>query len=406
MRELRIRLGSSRNANSADHLWREAGGPPRSERPWSGSLPEADRHVVFVPPERATVVEITPPPLSPRKLEQALPWLVEAQLIEAVEHYELVRQEAGSGLLRVVALERDWLAEVRRQLAAIGHGEVDWVLAGTHWRLPDGDWAIRAEGEQVLLALGGSRVIAAATATLNETLRSLLGAEGSTGVRRPAAIHHLGLDASALAAMEPVAAGAGISLVAATANELPDEFDGDVTGAPTLFAQRRSALRKAFGELASWPRWRAAAIIVALLVGVELVAPLLRWGQLAFEEKQLREAATSLFRDVAGERAVVVDPWLQMRRLDQGVQHAQGRAVADDLLPLLDTVARLMPAGVGPASEVRFAERRLELVFIGDAAPAVEAALPELIQALRAKGWKALGESDAAARLTLRVERA
>lgn len=408
MRELRIRLGTGRSANAADHFWRDADGAPGSERPWGGGLPEAERTVVIVPAERATVVALAPPPLSERKLAQALPWLVEAQLIEPVEHYELLRigGPAGDGLLCIVALERDWLAEVRRQLSAVRQGDVEWVLAGSYWRLPAGSWGLRVDGDRALLSMGGTEVIAAASATLADTLRALVSGGGDSAGRRPREIRCLGLDLEAREAIAGALSGTSVALVEAPDRDLPDAFDADLPQAPVLFAQRRSALRQAFTDLLAWPRWRAAAGVLAVLAAVEVLAPLIRWGQLRLEENRLRDSATAVFREVAGERAVVVDPWLQMRRLDQGSQHAQGRAVADDLLPMLDAVTRLLPDGIGPASEVRYSERTLEMVFGGEAARAVSASLPALTDALRAKGWKCQGETDAASRLTLRVERA
>ena len=407
MRELRIRLPVSRGALRADHLWRFADAAPGSERPWSGSLPEADRYCVFVPPERAILVELTPPPMSARKLEQAIPWLLEAQLIEPVEHYEFVRlppATVNDGRLRLVVLEKDWLAEVRRHLATIGHGEVDWMLAGSQWRLPDATWAIRGDGERALIAASDGRVLlAVADDGVAEAMRALLAEGGERRGKRPTTIWHAGISVAAQAALAELATELELALVGVDGTELPDEFDADVESATVLLRQRRSAMGKAVSGLLRWGPWRAAAVVLALWAGLEVLAPVVRWGQLSAEASRLRDASTELFRSTAGSRAVVVDPWLQMRRLDLDRQHARGLAVADDFLPLLDAVSVLVPITAGRTSELRYSERALEMVFTGEAADSAARWGPEALAALAAKGWRAELQREGEGSTRLRV---
>lgn len=413
-RELRIQLGARREVHAADHLWRSADAPRGSELPLHGVPPDADRYLVLLPPERAVLFEVDRPRAGERQLADALPFLVEERLAEPLERYVIValpaEPDAQPGArLRVVALEKDWLAEVRQQLAAIHEGELRWVLAGSQWRLPAGVWALRFDGEHALAALGQAIPAALAASAAIGALRARLSEAqaGAAGPLRsgPAAIWLHGASAAQRSALESVAADAGIALQEVGDAVLPSALDGDYAAAPVVFRQLRSPLRRALGEWRSLAPWRAALLVLAVFAVVEVAGLLARWAQLAGEARSLRAGSVELFRAIAGPQAAVVDPALQMRRLHHAALHATGQPTPDDFLPLLNALSAVFPLPGVAADEIRYAAGRLEIVLPAGALAAAPGGAAALEDGLRRAGWQATLEASPGGPVRLKVGR-
>jgi hypothetical protein len=405
MRELRIQLGARRAAPPGDHLWRFATAPAGSEVPWHGRLPAAERCLLIIPAERVTLLEVDLPAISARQLKQALPYLAEGHLIEPVERYELLRWpgERDSGRLRLLAFEKDWLAEIHRQVGSIDQGTVDWVMAGTQWRLPQGVWGLRGDGERLLLRCGEARCLPLAPEALPALLALLLDEARAGGPARPAALWHCGLTAERREALRAALLPHRVEAVEVGDDELPPAIAGDYSQAPVVFRQTHSSLRRALFELMAWQRWKQAMIVAAAIALLEVGGPLIQWARLSAELADLRTQSTAAFRSVAGATAVVVDPWLQLRRLYRSLRHAKGEGVSDDFLPLLDRLTLLLPESGLVASEIRYEHGMLDLILAGPAMRDPKAWFPRLREALAAAGFQAVLAAEPEGRGTLRV---
>lgn len=383
--EIRILLGSARASVANDHVWSFGHRPPGEDVAprLLDELPTAQRYLVIVPCQRVALFRVTVPVGPRRKVREALPFLLEDRLAEPIERYEIWPLDLTTdeeGMIWLAVLERDWLAGVRTALARIRHGELRWVVAGWGWPTAPA-WQLRVEGEQTILNRHGIDPITVPTSTLLETIDLALGQSS-----QPRAIHY---DAS----REPTIAEQLKSFCAArnlAVQEviLPAALNADYTRCPhSLLKQTRSPLRREWESVFSfsaWPRWRPLAWCVGGWIAVELVALFLHWGLLSYEHRRLNNEATTLYREIAGPQATIVNPLLQMRRTFQDRRHIEGKQAPDDFLPLLTGVSTLLPSSVKQIAELGYEKGRLKI-----SVPAqIGASLAHLSKTLREAGWK------------------
>ena len=382
MSTVRIVLSSARNAVATDHLWQQEGSAAHPAL--LDSLPTADRYQVVVPPERIRLCCPTIPAGPQRKALAALPFLIEEQLAEPLEHYEIValpQLPASQGKIWLAALERDWLATSRAALASITQGEIDWVVEGWQWPVRD-TWSLRLEGQRTLLSRGGPDRVALPTAWL---IPALTAAHGTSRIDTlELAVIASDNAASAAAALSHWCAEHQIALREVSANELADVWGGRFDTVPwRLFEQRRSSLRRTWQTLRQPASWRLAGGLIALALVVELVGALVWWGVLAQRINTDRAASVAVFREMAGPTAVVVDPLLQARRLLQTQRHAAGLPVERDFLPLLAALGEQLPAGIPSPTEIQYDAQRLRLTYAKASTPTLQT----FATRLRSTGW-------------------
>jgi type II secretion system protein L len=403
--EVRILLGAARASSAHDHVWCRSGDSVELAPRLLDELPPAERYLVIVPCQRASLFCVPMPPGPRRKVEEALPFLVEERLLEPVERYEvwpLWPAAAGAGdKLWLAVLERDWLAGVRAALGRIGSGEVRWVLAGWGWESGEVNidaaaasapmWQLRADGDGVTFNANGIDPRLLPLAGLAEFLA--LAWTQAAPAERPNELRFAVADAATAAGLEVFCKTHQIS---ARALSLPDPLRADYDACPhSLLRQTRSPWRREWSALFSrtaWRRWRPAAYAALALLGLELAAPALSWGLLSIEQGRLQSEATALYRELAGAQATVVNPLLQMRRAFQNRRHADGKSAPDDFIPLLAGVSSVLPANLRQFSELAYDNARLRIVV--PAAPG--ASLNSVSQTLRDAGWavKASATSD------------
>ncbi len=95
----------------------------------------------------------------------------------------------------------------------------------------------------------------------------------------------------------------------------------------------------------SWlPDLRPAAIMLALMAGLQFFGTVADWALLAHEKNRLDAQMTQLFRTSFPDANVVVDAPLQMDRKLADLKHAAGLPAPGDFLPLLSLVARPLAA--------------------------------------------------------------
>lgn len=397
--EVRILLGAARASSAHDHVWCRTGDSAELGLRLLDELPPAERYLVIVPCQRVSLFCVPMPAGPRRKVEEALPFLVEERLLEPVERYEVLAlwpaAPGAADKLWLAVLERDWLAGVRNALGRIGSGEVRWVLAGWGWEGGEGAagstdaaavsapvWQLRADGNAAIFNARGIDPRLLPLAGLAEFL-ALAWAQ-ATPAERPGELRFDVADAATAAALEDFCK---THQLRARPLSLPDPLRADYDACPhSLLRQTRSPWRREWSALfsrAAWPRWRPAAYAALALLGLELAAPALSWGLLSIEHSRLRNEATALYRELAGAQATIVNPLLQMRRAFQNRRHADGKSAPDDFVPLLAGVSSILPANLRQFSELGYENARLRIVVPA----AAGASLNSVSQSLRDAGW-------------------
>lgn len=377
----------------------------RAGRASLGLLPRAGATVLIVAARDLLLLAAPLPPLKGQKLRQALPNVVEDQLIQDPQTCHIaVDPVALEGGRRVVAIiDRGWFRFVLSAFAASGHRNVKAVPAMRCLPLA----AVTPEPADAAAAspLALDPFIAGVLGHVVSTAPALLG-EVAAPVAAPAAAAasspHVEI---AIARGEHSALGEGLALPAAAVMQTLAALAGDHPGAlytlsdlpgdePRLTAApatgafhgaqvlpfeqfARNALACRFDlcqfEFAAQPwrldratmrRLRVPIALVAASVIVSIIGVNAQWLQLARQRDAIRAQETELLLNAFPKTTVVLDAPDQMARQLERVKVAAGELSPTDFLSLTDGLARsLGPVPVNGIAALDYRDRRLEVTF-------------------------------------------
>ena len=296
---------------------------------------------------------------------QALAFALEEQLLTEPENtHVVVLRRFPDGLYAVAALDRIWLEDTLRALAAAGLSPqkarpetllVPWVEGS--WSLVwDGSHGFVRTGAYAGFALDGD----ASGAPL--PLRLAL-AEGRRQGGLPARIvFYLGESTH----LPGWAADLGVETVQAP----PWRWQH-----AALRDDGSNLLQGPFTVSTGAPPWlrelRPAAVVLGLIGLLHLGAGVTDWARLEREQAALRAEMNGLFLQAFPEARVVVDAPLQMRRNLEDLRRLHGALAGDDFLSLLADAAGVL-TGAGELQALDYQRGRLvaDLRLRADTTPA------------------------------------
>ena len=132
-----------------------------------------------------------------------------------------------------------------------------------------------------------------------------------------------------------------------------------------LLAARNAGLKTMLSRI-DWRLWKgvgalAGAVLAALVVGINL-----QWLQMRAEASGLQNAIRARFHD-AFPNAAMVDPVLQMRRNINDLRLKSGRPGPDDFVPLLARFAQAVgERGPGTIEALEFREGTMKIRFVDE----------------------------------------
>jgi general secretion pathway protein L len=311
-------------------------------------------------PRDVTLLSPELPALSGARLLQALPNVVEDQLLQDAAACAIVPGPALDGTRRLVAvIDRAWLeftvgAFERRGMRvraawpaqlAVPWSEPIWSIGCVHGAL-----ALRT-GESDGLGWTAGDDPDFRTEAIVALLETAL-----AGRVRPPAVAAWVDDASWQGPLERAAARL----------ELPIEISAlpvPTSGVIDLLAGRAAAGKRMLAAFdpRAWrlPAGLALACVLAALIGLNL-----HWVQLASEKDALRRGLEASFRGAFPSAQVVVDPLLQMTRQVAALRAGSGQTGPEDFGPLLERFATAVgPGGVDALAGVEFREGRMKVRF-------------------------------------------
>lgn len=339
------------------------------------ALPALKQVTLVFDARDVNLLRVTVPPLSPARVQQALPNLVEDLLLQDAQACACAIGPRGDDTPQrlVAVIDRAWLEFV------IGAFERRGIRVQAAWPA------------QLALPIGAGQI---ALACLNDGLA--LRTQATDGIGWSAGA---GADARAEAivcALDAVASpadprGAPETPIPASpvrrrivvfvedgswqapVLEAAARADVDVdvralafpVAAPVdlLSARAGTAARRWLADV-DWRAWRlpaaaAAAAVVAALVGLNL-----HRAALADESDRLRASIEQRYRDAFPGTQVIVDPVLQMQRSVASLRARAGQSGPDDFVPLLARFSRVLGAQATDAmASVEFREGRLRVRF-------------------------------------------
>ncbi|CAB3712253.1 type II secretion system protein GspL [Paraburkholderia rhynchosiae] len=405
----------------------KSGRTQRAGRSALALLPRAASTVLMVAARDLLMMPATLPPLRGPKLRQALPNIVEDQLIQDPQtcHIAVDPQPVGAGRQVLAIIDRGWFRFICEAFSAAGHRSLRAVpvtrclpdaavpeapvevaetvsagepaLAGAGASPRD---AARADSAANVLAGAAPEVVPMVAAVLGAVVQTapamlLEGAVGSgmprveLAIARGAQGEGLAVPANAVnATLGALAGAARVSLYMLTevpGNEpslgasSPAGLAAHVHGAsPLPFEQlARRALACRFDlcqfEFASQP-WRLdratlrrLRLPVLLAVGALVVATIganVQWLMLSRQRDAISTQMTELLLNAFPKTTVVLDAPDQMSRQLQQLRVAAGELSPDDFLSLADGLARsLPPVPVNGIAALDYHDRRLDVTF-------------------------------------------
>lgn len=392
----------------------KSGRTQRAGRSALALLPRASSTVLMVAARDLLMMPATLPPLKGPRLRQALPNIVEDQLIQDPQtcHIALDPQPLGKGRHLLAIVDRGWFRFICEAFASAGHRSVRAVpvtrclppppVAATP--LEDAEVASDALKPAVAAKLAAglpiappSPVVAAVLGTVVSTAPALLAeiAPDSSTTRVELAIARgmqgegLAVPATAVnATLAALSGDAPVLLYLLT--EVPGNEPGMGSSAQAKLAAQvsgtrpfpfeqlaRRALECRFDlcqfEFATQPwrldratlrRLRLPALLAAAALVVAIVGANVQWMMLAHQRDAINTQMTELLLNTFPKTTVVLDAPDQMSRQMQQLRVAAGELSPDDFLSLAAGLARsLGPVPVNGIAALDYHDRRLDITF-------------------------------------------
>jgi general secretion pathway protein L len=386
------------------------GEPQRVGRAALGLLPRANATVLIVAARDTLLLAAAVPPLKGPRLRQALPNVVEDQLIQDPQtcHIAVDPMPLADGRRVVAVIDRGWFRYLRDGFAAAGHRNVKAVPAMRCLPVPPVVVPVAAEGEAAPAETTPTPMpltpfIAGLLGHVVSTAPALMG-EIATPAHAPMPLMEI-----AIARGERAALGEGLALseesiataLGALAGDHPAsvytlvDLPGDeprlaslrganraapgVVGAQPLGfeALARNALASRFDlcqfEFAAQPwrldratmrRLRVPIALVAASIIVSIIGVNVQWLQLSRQRDAISAQMTELLLNAFPKTTVVLDAPDQMSRNLDRLRTASGELSPSDFLSLADGLARsLGPVPVNGIAGLDYRERHLEVTF-------------------------------------------
>jgi general secretion pathway protein L len=402
----------------------KSGRTQRAGRSSLALLPRASSTVLMVAARDLLMMPTTLPPLRGPKLRQALPNIVEDQLIQDPQtcHIAVDPKPLAGGKQMLAIIDRGWFRFICEAFAAAGHRSLRAVPVtrclpqAVSPDVPAEVAELVSAGEpgvggaaQVATSLPGvAPVVAPGVASVMPMVATVLGPVVQTApalllesvvdsgaprvelaIARGVQGEGLAVPATAVnATLAALAGAAPVSLYMLTelpgnepslAAKSPARLAAHIHGAsPLPFEQlARRALECRFDlcqfEFASQP-WRLdratlrrLRLPVLLAVGALVVAIVgmnVQWLMLAHQRDAINTQMTELLLNTFPKTTVVLDAPDQMSRQLQQLRVAAGELSPDDFLSLADGLARsLAPVPVNGIAALDYHDRRLDVTF-------------------------------------------
>jgi len=311
---------------------------------------------VWTPPSDSLLTRVTLPTRSRAKIQQALPFALEEQIIGEPEqlHFSYRIQEDNSLAVAVTSRARmqSWLSH----LTAAGLRPTGFCPAILALPLDAGSWSVAFLENDMWVRTGTNSGFTCASTTdvppsmlaiaLREAQEKQSAPLGLTLIHPPA-----GFDQKAWTTQLKLPVNV----------QKQDFWTGYHESVPALnLLQGSFAPSRQMQEMI--PGLRPAAIMLAIWLVGSLGFNLWEWWNLKNTHEHLRQEMTKVFRQAFPDAQVVVDPALQMQRLLGELQGKGGKSTQADALPLLGSIAPVMQAHPQiKLRSIQYGESRLTL---------------------------------------------
>ncbi|MEN9314996.1 MAG: Cholera toxin secretion protein epsL [Pseudomonadota bacterium] len=357
------------------------------------ALPDAKSLALVFDARDVTLLRIVPPPLSGKRLAQAIPNLLEDLLLQDPATCAVALGPAMSGGERLVAvIDRAWFEFALGAFERRGFRiEAAWP-AQLLLPVSPANWSVRASDDVLVLRTSGTDGFGwtlpgepeEREAAIADALQAAM-----SGGDRPARVDALAPQADDAAMLGRVLAGLGVPSSAVPAF-VPDRSPVD------LLAARSGTAGSRWMAGVDWRAWRTPAAMGLACLFAFLAGLNLHWAALSRERAELRARMETVFRETFPAAQVVIDPVLQMQRQVADLRLGAGRSGPADFLPLLVRFSEALGPGMRDGfASIDYRDGRLKARPLG-AGGLDEPAREALRAAGRQRGLKIDFEGEAA----------
>ncbi len=305
-----------------------------------------------------TLITAAVPPLSGKRLRQALPNVVEEYLLQDPARCLIVPGPVLSDGQRVIGvIDNGWVDSV---LAAFKqHGISVEALWPAQLVLPwnEGQWSMMVADDHLTVRTGEWTGSGWAAGESEEAHReTALGLLTGKMLGAPAEKIQVWLaDESWRRTLK--------TAVRPSDTHLDFEPVPVIRSAPLdLLSAKTGGLKNSLSRI-DWRLWRGVGVLLAALLVVALLGLNLHWLQLRSEANDLQAAVRARFKD-AFPNAVMVDPVLQMRRSVGELRLKSGRPGPEDFVPMLARFSQAVGSrGQGNIEALEYREGALKIRF-------------------------------------------
>ncbi len=325
------------------------------------------------------------PPLSAQKLAQALPNIVEDQLLQDASQVAIaLGDRAGDGQRQLAIADRNWLEQVK------GAFERRGVKVSSIWpaqlALPQRDerWTLAATSQGLTIKTGACALGWPGGSSNQERLVALHGLFDTIALQDRVAASDVGIDAVVddsewTEVLNEFAQQRGLQFDIFSLPR-PQAATADLAAAAAGRVGKISGNQKMNWSQWRWPLWLAALCCLALVAGLNLM-----WFKLEREKRDLTLDAEQTFRAAFPKTTAVVQPRLQAQRLVSDLRRASGQSGADDFSVLIKRLSEGMDAvAIDSMALVDYRNTQLRVKFqpgYADTAPAREQLKQSLLKA-------------------------
>jgi general secretion pathway protein L len=268
-------------------------------------------------------------------LKQALPHLVEDQLMSDPAESILVASASQDGVRTVAAMRRDALLALANYLRAAGARDV--IALPAQLCLPlQADCAHAVVLENHLhaeLMLRMSEHAALGLPVLSDHIEQVpTDALQTLQALWPQGVLTVHVDRHALPAFQ-IALAAQPELHART-SLATHQWQHWIDGTKAVTLNLLSALQPQMQQPLDWRAWRWPLVLGAAMLSINVVGVNLQWWHLKTEAQSLRTAMTDIYRTAYPKEKIIVDPVLQMQQKLAAAKRLSGQLASDDFLSL------------------------------------------------------------------------
>jgi general secretion pathway protein L len=325
-------------------------------------IAQARRVVLLLAASDVTLLRVKIPPLSGARLKQALPGLVEDQILgDPFDCVLVAGPAAGADAMRTVAVvQRAWLEVLVKTLLAQGARSIKALPAQLCLPFEPGAVAAAIQGDENSLELtlrqsqyeGYGLTVAPQPATALQTLCALTSGAPLT----------LFVPAGELARYQdlidalPADAGALIHLKVAHWTQVVAASKGSML-------DLIPALGAAGAQARNWRRWRWPLRLALLAVLVNLAGINLQWMQLRREAAAVRLGMLQTFKAAYPRETVILDPEAQMRKNIALARLSGGQSAPDEFTAISAALGEALGGANAAIATLEYRERSLFVTF-------------------------------------------